>query len=368
MTSERPTESVSAPVRAGAAGAFAFLVALGVGAALLVGAKLQVPGLGAGASPVAILKAIVVVSLGALGAPVDLGGVTVQALPLGGLAVVGVGLVSGLRRIPIIREVGIKDVAVAALVLATLCGGAAALSHLSLGQSVVAVPVWAGIAVGAIWGIVFGACGVAATRKPRPSWWPLAVAATRPLAWFGVLCLAVVVLGGVVRVVTQSPSATAATGSIVHGAAFGPNLAIATGALALGAPVEAGFGGLGAGPEAKAPAYSLLDWNGGPTPLYAWALCLIPAAALVAAGRRARRPETIPRDALVFALGCGMLALLGEARVGLDAVERGFAKLAPDAPRTFVFALGWALVGLTLGWLARGRRRRLEESDPETPR
>ena len=364
-----------APVRAAAAVAgFVFLCALGVGTALVVGAKLQVTGLGAGAPPWSVLKAIVVVSLGALGAPVDLGGVTLQVLPLGGVVVLGLGAASATRRVfgssragGTTRAAGMGLAALAGPLLAVICGVAAELSHFGADAQEIGVRAWAAAVAGGLWGTAFVLWGLFVPR--RTSSWPADLRdMLRPLLWFGVPALAVVLVGGVVRLTAQSPSPAAAAGTFVHGAAFVPNLGIAVGALSLGAPVEAGVGALVEEEDTGAPVYSLLDWNGRPAPVVAWGLVLVPAVSLLAAGARIRRPRTIPRDALVFAAACGVLALLGDARVGLDAGERGFARLAPEALPTFVLGLGWALFGLTLGWLLRLWRDRRGEDDKDLSR
>lgn len=363
--------------------AFTFLCVLGVGTALVVGAKLQVTGLGAEASPWAIFEAITVVSLGSLGIPVDIGGVQIQVFSLGGIVAVGWGAVSAARQAERRGDRPTDDSSAGGVArgsiartdrparhlarwvllfsscLGVLCLGAAVVARWPIADEQVRVSPGAAVLYGAAWGLVFASVTRVVSARPQArdsEPWRSAIGTARhALVWFGVLCLAVVVAGGLVRVVTQSSSPAAAAGTLVHGAAFAPNLGIAVGSLALGAPVEAGFGTLAGDAEPRVPGYSLLDWNGEQTPLGAWALLSIPAAALVLAGRRVARSAAIPLAAFVFAVACGLLALLGEARIGLDVEERGFANFAPDARRTFVLALGWALVGLTLGWLLRPR-------------
>ena len=77
---------------------FSFLCLLCVGATLLIGAKLQAPDLGAGASPLSVLATIAIVALGGLGATVNIGEVEVAALPLGAVLFVGLGITWATRR------------------------------------------------------------------------------------------------------------------------------------------------------------------------------------------------------------------------------------------------------------------------------
>lgn len=350
-----PSRHHNALVGAVASAGFTFLCVLGVGAALVVGAKLQIAALGAGASPWAVLKAVAVVSLGALGAPVDLGGVEVQVLPLGGLVAVGWGALVALRAAAEPRAAQWSLAFVAVFVILSV--GAAALGRFQMGEGDLAVSPVAAALAAAGWGLVVVVlerlwAARACDRLPSMPREALSIAG-RALAWFGALALAVVVAAGLARAVAQSPSIAAAGGTVVHGVAFAPNLGIAVGALALGAPVDAGFGPLGDEARVGIPAYSLLDWDGGPTPLPVWGLLAIPVVSLVLTGRRVRRPATIVPAGFLFAVACGFLAWVGDARIGLDAADQGFAQLAPDAAWTFVLALGWALVGLSAGWLAR---------------
>lgn len=392
--------------RALAVAAFTFLCVLALGCLLVLGAKLQAPGLGAGASPLTILEVIAIVSLGSLGAPVEVGEVGIRVLPLGGLALVATcGALPAARRALATENTGSSPrlgqtwpwVVGLAFGLGALCGLGAELSALRVGGAEVNVSTpWATI-LGALWGTLLGAVSLRSGRSDRRAFQTRATAdvarrglvlAGTALTWFGLLCLAVAAIGGVPRVGGQSRSLPAGVGALLHGGAFAPNLAVAVGAVALGAPVEAGFSPLVS--EGEAPSYSLLDWDGRRAPAGAWVLPAISAAALVAAGARSRKRAVervktegdVPTSSRgsgrrdlgalllgggLFSAACGAAALVAEARVGLDAGRQGFAYLAPDALRVFLLALGWSAVGLPAGWLGRGmlERRRTNRNGTE---
>ena len=378
--------------------AFTFLCVLALGCLLVVGSKLQAPGLGTGASPLTVFKVIGIVSLGSLGAPVQVGEVGIRVLPLGGLALVATIALPAARRA--LTNEGTRGVPPRlsrawawivglAIGLGTLCGVGAELSAMQLeGADVGASVAWA-TTVGAAWGALLAGAGLWSSRSDSQAFRTRAfqtrastgvagrgfALAGRALTWFGLLCLAVAVTGGVARAGGQSRSAPAAVGTMVHGGAFAPNLAVAVGAVALGAPVEAGFSPLVS--DVEPPSYSLTDWDGRPAPAGAWVLAAIPALVLVAAGARGRMVSTgkagggddsqidLPRSgpgdlgvlvvgAGTFSAACGVAALIAEARVGLDAGRQGFAHLAPDALGVFLLALGWSAIGLPAGWFARG--------------
>ena len=422
--------------------AFSFLCALGVGVVLVVGAKLQVPDLGAGASPRSVLHAVVVVSLGALGAPVDVGGVEVNAIPLAGIAFVGIGTIWATRRamgvVPAGSSIGAADTDIR-IGGAPRAGGPPTPRPPQTPQDVakrpVAGPIATGLLVGAwlavlaalsswvfvigsgadqirasgagatlagfAWGSLFGACGalprqpaqlrrLVGLRRSSANGVPAARAAFRMIVWFGILCMAVVVVGGALRIARAGTTPAAAAGSVLHGLAFAPNLAVTVGAVAVGAPVEAGFGRLDVGSAQRVPTYSIRDWDGRSPPAGVQFLVCLPLVCFTAvgmglhrdlgprvAGARAGDAEDVVsrlrRNGAVSIILCSVafsscfavLAWLGEARLGVDLADEGFARLSPDALTVFLLALGWAIVGLVAGWLLDalwpGRRRRAEK-------
>ncbi|MDQ4095902.1 MAG: hypothetical protein M3174_06845 [Actinomycetota bacterium] len=371
---QRVATSVDPATTGVQAGAFGFLCALAVGALLVVGAKLQVSDLGAGASPLSIFETIVLAGLGSLGAPVQLGGADVMVLPLGAIAFVVCGIASAARRASLDVSRGeteprlashLRVVAATAATLAITCALAAWLFRIG---DVGVDPFGAAVA-GSLWGAVGALLAMVpppgwafrgfvlgrAEESGRPAW---LVAGARAALWVVLCSLVALAVLAFARFLFRTSSPLAAVGWLIHGIAFAPNLAAAGAAVALGGSVEAGFGAIAA--TTAAPEYSLFDWAGGPTPAFAWLLPLLPLACVVAAGIRlstiqAGRTKVVPILArlagasFVFATTLSLLALAGEARAGVVENE-GFALLAADPIEVFVLALGWAAVGLPLGW------------------
>jgi hypothetical protein len=154
------------------AAAFAFLVACACGAFLVLAAKLHLPSLGEGASPVAVFTGIVMAGLGVLGAQLHIGEVTVSALPLGALAVVVWSLVWAVGRY--VREVDVTgprasalEGAKVAVVLALICWLAALVFRVRTEPDPVFIGGWSALFAGGLWGLVGGALGRAV--RPRLS-------------------------------------------------------------------------------------------------------------------------------------------------------------------------------------------------------
>ena len=80
---------------------FSFLVLIACGAVLVAAAKLQYGFLGETASALDVLTSIVMVGVAVLRVPLEIGDLSVSALPLGALAVVGYALMwSSARVVP----------------------------------------------------------------------------------------------------------------------------------------------------------------------------------------------------------------------------------------------------------------------------
>ena len=375
--------------RAAGAAIFAFLCVLAGGTLLLLAAKLQVPDLGAGAPAPAVFEAVVIVSLGSLGTPIDVGGLEVMALPLGAVALIGLGIASGTRRalgglVGGTFSARVRGSLVVGACLGVLCGVAALVFRIGQGSGEIAARPWLAALAGALWGFVWSLLGVtrlpfwdafrwAFGRSPEvgPARRTAAGEGIRLLLWLTLPALVGVAALGSARVVFRASTPLGALGSLVHGLAFAPNLAAAGAALGLGGTVEAGFGGLASGSSGATPAYSLFDWAGASTPIAAWLLPIIAFVGVTAVGARvARLPGSVTASMLVvgvtFAGALALLAVAGEARAGI--VEReGFVRLAPDALQVFFLGLGWAAVGLPLGWIvARAKRRENHRDHSET--
>jgi hypothetical protein len=380
FTSPVRSSGVEALLDACKAACVAFTAALCVGATLVMAAKLAHPALAAGASPVSVLTAVVIVALGVLGIPIRVGGVEVTAVPLGGLLAVGAVVAWAAARIVAAR--GIAGERAGALAGARVCVPFALLvwiSALVFRLRSPATPVAAGgaeaLVLAGLHACVFGALG---------GWWAQAPLGrvgellegvrARSAAGFeglaaGVVMLVVAAAGalaavaiwGVLSLVgegTRSPASLLA--AVLFVIAFLPNLVVTLLALAVGAPVEVGAQvrllGRDLGPLRE---FSLGDWGGGTPPAAIWLLVLIPLGACLVGGFAARRHSAVPRRApeilavaaLTFAVPLGTLAVLSRARLGAGLVSAsGFAYVAPDGLAVFLWSLAWAGVMGAAGW------------------
>jgi hypothetical protein len=370
------------PVMSAALGYLALLV---VGAGLLVAAKLQFPALGSGFNPLSIVTAMTILGLAALGAPLHIGPIEVLTLPLGGLAIFGMafaGFVRLSRRArrrssPVARAVaGTRS----GIVFGLLCGIAALVFRFRGGPDQVAVEALPALALGLLWGSVFGAVGGMLAGLSRGSMIAAVtgVRARFPVVYEGVVSAGAMLAAGLalsvgavlvwIIVVLARGSLPAGFGlrdaaaAFLYLLAFAPNVAVSLLALSLGAPVEVGgrvtvggrdFGGL--------QEYSLVEWAGGDPPWYLFALLLIPIVACAGAGllafRNARDPdavlEVIGVGALVFAAAVLVLASVGDARLGAGLLGgRGVARAAPNAFTAAVLACGWGAALGFAGWNA----------------
>ena len=366
---------------------FGFLCALAVGAVLLIGAKLQAPDLGAGASPLSIFKSIVIVSLGGLGGSVEIGRLSVFAIPLGGLLFTGLGLAWAAQSM-YGRHRSLEWSLAVGVLLGGMCALAAILCDLGEGVDRIRVASHEVFGIGVIWGTLFSLVRSPAATDDgtRISARGLAVRMARGRAIEGsgalrsginlglsllMLSAVVAIAAGFVYVITRSSSVPAAVGIVIHALAFLPNLAGSLAAFVLGSPVEAGLGSL-ASTDAGVAAYSLLDWKDGIAPAYMWLLALLPLAALTAAGGRMRQAcEHRSTNAtvlywlgssIVFAWLLGTAAGLSSAQVGADLQTEGFLRLSTHPAKVFGVALVWAAVGLPLGWAVSAARAGRRES------
>jgi hypothetical protein len=372
-----------------------FLATLCVGAILVVGAKLGDPSVGAGADPLSVFTAVVILALATLGSPVHVGDLEITLLPLGGLLVVGaVGawaaqkVVAG-RAAPDGRSAALEG-AKMALPFALLAWASALVFRFRAPGTPVAAGAGEALLLAAAWGGVFGAVGGWSSRSSAPvgigrlydlvrarsraaseglvAGGVMLVVASVGIAACGVLwAIGVLVTGALGR----PPSVAFVVAALLLVLAFLPNLVVTLLALALGASIEVGarvrLAGRSLGPLRE---LSLADWGGGATPWYLWLLVVVPLFACLLGGFAARRNTAAPgrglevlgAAALSFAVPLGVVAVLAQARLGAGLVaERGFAHVAPNASETFVWALGWAAVVGFAGWKVA------ETSSPRTP-
>lgn len=372
------------------AAGFAFLVASTAGALLVLAAKLHLPSLGEGASPIEVVSGVVMAGLGVLGAQLHLGEVTVSALPLGALGFVLWSLVWSVGRYVRQTDVvgpraGALEGAKVAVPLALLCCLAALIFRVRTDPDPVFIGAWSALFAGALWGFVAGALGgltahaspVARLREglreieqaSRPVYEGL-VAGGLMLGLAGVLVAAATLLWLTLGLIGSSDMVgkeVAAAG--IYLVAFLPNMIAAVASLSLGGAVDLGArvtagGGVAGGIQ----EVSLFDWRGdADTPWPLFLLLLIPLLVTLLAGFAARRRTRVPGHmwwvigtaAVVFALVAAELASLADARLGAGLVhERGVGVVAPRSWMVLLLASAWGILGGAIGW-------KVAEAQPE---
>ncbi|MGH2693768.1 MAG: zinc-ribbon domain-containing protein [Actinomycetota bacterium] len=370
------------------AGVLALLAVLLVGAILLIAAKLQSPNLGAGAGPVSVLTAIVILALGSLGVPVHIDEIVVSALPLGALAACGLAIAWAAGQFIQKRdahsiEQRALEGAKLGLPLALLCWVVALIFRFGGDHTVAASASWA-LVLGATWGALFGALGAArvgiglraligrgaALVKERSRHvYEGVVAGCVMLVVSAVLGAGAALVWLIAGLASGGPSAAFGAGdalaAVVYIAAFAPNIIAAVVAIALGAPIEIGaqvtIRGRLAGPRRE---LSLWEWAGG-APWFAYLLMLIPALACLIGGFTARRSapsgskpyEVLGVAAATFAVVLALLAWVGRARLGAELVTaRGFGLVAAGSIQVLLFGFAWAALFGYLGWRLAGGR------------
>jgi hypothetical protein len=143
-----------------------------------------------------------------------------------------------------------------------------------------------------------------------------------------------------------------AAAAIFYFVAFVPNLVIALFSLSLGTSIDVGaqltLRGKLIGPSKD---LSLFGWGAADTPWYVYLLVLIPLVACAIGGYVARHSAVDRRTALMavataaalLAVGLGVLAWLGEARLGASIVgAKGFGRLSANPIQVVFFGFLWA--------------------------
>ena len=150
-----------------------------------------------------------------------------------------------------------------------------------------------------------------------------------------------------------------AAAAFVYLIAFAPNVIVSLTALGMGAPVY-----IGARVTVAGAGVGQIDrvWLFGDAPGYVFLLVLIPLVACSLAGFWARRAsdseEVVPVIGMfagIFAVTLGLLAWLGEARLGAALLGRGLARLDVNALATMLFAFAWAAIAGLGGWVLADR-------------
>lgn len=361
--------------------AFCFLSLLGIGAVLVVAAKLENPDLGAGAGPLEVLSAMVVLGLAGIGVTLDLGRLSVDALPLGILVLFGWVVAWAARAAVAKRNIESPRAAAAegmklAVPLGLICFVAALLFRVGRTEDLLRADPAMALFVPSLWGALFGALGglrstgslashagngLAKLEARRRPFHEGIVAGGTMLVATALLSAAALLMIIIVGLMRGQPSAHLTAGDAMSGlvylAAFFPNLVVLVASFALGAPVEVGarvsFGGR---PIGGFESFSLLGWDGPSPGGVALLLLLIPMAACLLGGFIARR-RISDRSSLVAVLGSGglvyaaILSLLGwlsAVRIGVGVLGRGVGRLAPEAGIALLLALLW---GTGVGWL-----------------
>jgi hypothetical protein len=364
---------------AGTVALFGFLTAVALGSLLVMGAKFQYPSVGTGASAFSGLEVIVMSGLAVLGAPVGIGGLTLSALPMGALALVGWAIVWATKRRSADAGPGDARTAVVAgaksgAPLALICLVAALLFRIPADPSPIEVNAFAAFLVGGVWGTLFGGFGgwlAAVDFGTRVRAVASKLADRSRLVYEGIVAgvlmltttfvfAAAFALLWVIYVLARGPEGFGwgeAFAALIYMVSFAPNVVISVIAIALGAPVEVGaqvtVDGRVAGPLTDVSLFSdHLPW-------FAFVLLAIPLIACFVGGYSARRTTRISGQgvgvlglaALLFAFVLADLAVLADARLGAGLVRsRGFALIAPNPAFVFVLALAWAAVVGFVGW------------------
>ena len=365
------------------AACLAFLVLLALGALLLVAAKLQFPGFGAGANPIEILSSITILGLAILRVPLHVDDLVVSVLPLGALLAAGMGIAWSTS--VTLREGHERRVLMGAAVgipFGLICWIAALVFRFG-GKSEVFAGAWGALFWGLLWGTLFGALGGMRRERERKSLWAMLTeagrggAVSRGLAAGGIALSAATVLGAaalllwvIVALIRGAPGPNFGGGdagaAFVYLLAFGPNVIVTLTALGMGAPVYVGarvtVAGAGVGQIDRI-------WLFGDAAGYVGFLILIPAIACSLAGFWARRtskradlPVVIGVFAATFGIVLAALAWLGEARLGASLLGRGLARLDVNAPATLLLGFAWAAVAGAAGWFLADRATENEKS------
>lgn len=381
---------------AAALAALAWLVLLCVAAVLLLAPKLQTPSFGAEADLVQIFTAVVLVGLGILGVPIEIGSLTISVIPLGSLLVFGLSVArlatprgeinESLGRLAAIdlkrfslgaaaREAGRVGV-----VFAVLAGLFAVIFRFG-GRDPVSAGFFSAVIRGFVWTTLFVLLGLV---KDQRSWRSFGAdlrhrvsegsSVHRAVLSGGTMLIVAFVLAlafGLVAVITGLARGLPypeyglgdALSSILYILVFLPNILVALVTLSLGAPVirgvQVGFGGQVIGEIERVALFQSES-----LPTAAFLLLIIPICACLVGGFVARRASdgnaefrsSILGTAAFFAVTLGILAILSDARLGAGLLSRrGVALLAPSPFWTTLFGFVWATAFGALGWIASER-------------
>ncbi len=375
------------------AAAFCFLSLLGLGAVLVIAAKLANPALGAGAGPLDVMSGIVVLGLAGIGVTLELGRLSLEALPLGAVFLWG-WIVSWAARTAVHRRNPGGHTAAAiegmklAVPLGLICFVAALVFRVGQAPDLVRVDPAMALFVPSLWGALFGAAGGLRSRGSLAShagralarigesrrWcFEGVIAAANMLVVTAVLSSVALLVIVMVTVIGGRPSPQVTVGDalsvLVYLVVFGPNLVVLLACFALGTPVEVGARvAFGARPIGGFESVSLLGWAGSSPGRIALLLLLVPlCGCLLGAFMTGRNSSGTTRSlqalgigAVVYAAGLSLLGWLSGVRIDGGILGPGSGRLAPEADTAFLLALLWALGA---GWIGG---RLAEVSGPRT--
>lgn len=363
---------------------FAFLVLVACGAVLVAAAKLQYQFLGDTASALDVLTSIVMVGIAVLRVPLEIGDLSVSAMPLGALAVVGYSLVWATARV--VRRGGAStpraaagEGAQVAIPFALLCWIAALVFRFRTGETPAGADALSAFLLALIWGALFGVIGGLRALKPlrqqvgdagrvvrgnsRAVYEGLSAAGVMLFATF-LTTLFAALIWIIVGLLEGRPHGDFGIGdaaaALIYLLAFGPNVVVAIATVAHGAPVEVGAQVTSSGRSiGSLNELSLFDWGASGPPWFAFLLLLIPISAGLLGGFYARRNaadtgsivQVLGVAATTYALVLFEFAALAEARLGAGLIRaRGFGRVAPDAGTLLLLAFAWAIVAGLIGW------------------
>lgn len=382
-----------------AAAAFAWLVLIGCGAILVLAAKLQYGFLGEGAAAWNLLSAIVMAGLGVMRVPVDIGELSLSALPLGMLAIVGYALMWSSSRVvgkghaASQRDRVVEGMQIA-IPFALICWLSALVFRIRTEPTPVGSDAWGALILPLVWGALFGALGGLRSVRPLKSYLGdvagtfrsnyrfvyegIAAAGVMLVATF-LLTLAAGLVWIIVGLLEGHPSGSFglrdAGAALIYLIAFGPNVLVAIATVAHGAPIEVGAQITSAGRIiGSLQEISLFSWGEQGAPWFAFALLAIPISACLLGGYSARRNAREPGDVVqvlgiaagVYALILFELAALAEARLGAGLIRaRGFGRVAPDAGVLLLLAFAWAVVAGFVGWKLSDSQQNAANPEPD---
>jgi hypothetical protein len=369
-------------IDAAAAAALAFLVLLSTGAILLLAAKFQAPTFGAGADPIDVFTAVVILGLGSIRVPVHLGDLAFTLLPLGAFTTVASGIVwatrASFRREEVPAHAAREGLKVGAP-FALICWLFALVFRFRDPPGVVHAGAFGALVLGAVWGSLFGALGAAALLKSpgallregldrlgsRSRFLRPGVQAGGLMLGLGALLAAGVLLLWIIVALARGAQPRSfgggdALSALIYLVAFAPNVLVAILSLSVGAPIEVGaqvtFGGRLVG---AIEDYSIFGWGNDPAPAWVFLLLVIPILACTIGGvwlhgrvtERTEWARSIAVAAVTFAAALFILAHLGEARLGAALVRnRGVGLVAPNPWLVGVLSFAWAAAGGLAGW------------------